>query len=724
MSATIGSKYLDAALAYAARGWRVIPTMKKTPRIKEWPEKASTDSDAIRRLFATYPQHDGVGIRFGEDSGIIDIECDDPEAEATLLELFDGSIPRTPTFGSTRGKHRLFRWHDQIPRQDVSVFKLGKLEFRTGANGKGAQTVFPPSAKRAWIISPDECEPAEIPDSVIERIKARVVAIAEAKTTSKTNSKANGTRHQSTHSSPLDIIDCARRYLAAIPSAVSGEGGHPKTFLAAQHLVRGFELSDQNAFDLLAEWNRACEPPWTDDELRHKIQSARTDGNTVAIGEHLRDSRARRLNGSVRPNSESGDDELPPENDNDIWTSVREDEGRTEIANARRFVAVYGDDVRFCHPWGKWLTWDGSRWRIDDDGAVMRFGTAIADQVWHQVAEYHTKDTVEFATKTSRASGIAAMLKVAGSMRSVAVAELDANPMLLNVLNGTINLRAGELREHRREDNITKLAPTNYNPDASSYDWDKFLEGVFTAQSLIDFVQRLSGYGITGDVSEQILSVFHGGGSNGKTTLLNAIQDVLGTDYSSAAPPSLLMEKKGESHPTELAGLFGQRLVVAVETGQGARLAEATVKQLTGGDVISARRMREDFWTFSPSHKLILCTNHKPRVRGTDHAIWRRLVLVPFDQKFWNPAAGETGPPELMQDKELPAKLKAEREGILAWMVQGCLAWQHGGLQIPEAVRTATSEYRSENDTLGRFVTNDEMTGQSHADDVYLQPAG
>ena len=293
-----GSKYLDAALAYAARGWRVIPTMKKSPRIKEWPEKASTDPDAIRSLFATYPEHDGVGVPFGRDSGIIDIECDDPQAEETLLELFDGNIPRTPTFGSTRGKHRLFRWHDQIPRQDVSVFKLGKLEFRTGGNGKGAQTVFPPSANRVWIIAPDECEPAEIPSSVIERIKARVVAIAEAKVTSKTSSKVNGTRHPSTHSGPLDIIDRARRYLAAIPPAINGQGGHPQTFLAAQHLVRGFELSDQDSFDLLSEWNRSCEPPWSDAELRHKIQSARTAGDTVDWGAHLQQDRPHGTNGT------------------------------------------------------------------------------------------------------------------------------------------------------------------------------------------------------------------------------------------------------------------------------------------------------------------------------------------------------------------------------------------------------------------------------------------
>ncbi|MFM9966030.1 MAG: phage/plasmid primase, P4 family [Planctomycetaceae bacterium] len=387
----------------------------------------------------------------------------------------------------------------------------------------------------------------------------------------------------------------------------------------------------------------------------------------------------------------------------DAWTSICQEKGRTELANARRFIAAFGENVRFCHAWTKWLVWDSTRWHIDDDGAVTRMATTVADQVWHEAVDYRTEETIDFATKTSRASGVSAMLKLAASMRPIRVDDLDANPWLLNCLNGTLDLRTGELRPHRREDNLTKLCPTNYNPDASSYHFDRFLEGVFDGPT-IDFIQRFFGYCLSGDVQEQILSVFYGIGSNGKSTLLNAIQETLGTDFTSAAPSSLLLEKKHETHPTELASLFGKRLVIAQESNAGARLAEATVKHLTGGDVISARRMKEDFWTFKPTHKFCFCTNHKPQVEGTDHAIWRRLVLVPFARKFWNPDKGETGPAELRQDKTLPVKLTAEAEGILAWMVRGCLDWQSGGLRIPESVRAATAEYRSESDTIGRFV--------------------
>ena len=387
----------------------------------------------------------------------------------------------------------------------------------------------------------------------------------------------------------------------------------------------------------------------------------------------------------------------------DEWTMLREAKGRTDRANSRRFLNQFGDRVRYCHPWSKWLTWDGARWQIDDGGAVMRLAMATADSVWHDAKECLTKDVVDFAVATSGHGKLSAMLKLAAADAPVAVDHLDANPWLLNCSNGTVDLRTGELRPHRREDNLTKLCPTNFKPDAGSYHFDRFLEGVFDG-STIDFMQRFFGYCLTGDVREQILAVFHGIGSNGKSTLLKAIEDTLGTDFSTAAPPSLLIEKKTEAHPTELAGLFGKRLVIAQETNHGARLAEATVKLLTGGDVISARRMREDFWTFPPTHKVVLVTNHRPRIVGNDHAIWRRLVLVPFARKFWNPDKGETGPAELRQDKTLPAKLKAEAEGILAWMVQGCLEWQRSGLQIPDSVRAATAEYRSEQDTLGRFA--------------------
>lgn len=502
------------------------------------------------------------------------------------------------------------------------------------------------------------------------------------------------------------VMERAGKYLARIPPAVSDSGGHNATFHAACVLVKGFALSPDQAFNVMQPWNSTCQPPWSEPELQHKLDDA---AKASGVTGYLRNAKPERWDSIRVPASEAG--AVPDAND---WTNIRADKGRTDVANSRRFLAQHRDKVRFCHEWNAWLIWDGKRWRIDKDGAVMRLAKAVADRVWTDAGVFHDRDEVNFAIATSGAPKLAAMLKLAAADVSIAVDELDANPWLLNCENGTVDLRTGELRPHRREDNLTKLCPTNYNPAAGSQHWDRFLRGIFEDAQTVDFLQRFTGYCLTGAVSEQILAVLWGVGSNGKSTFLTAFQDVLGPDYSMAAPPGLLTVKKSDSHPTEVADLFGQRFVVSQETEDGNRLAESLVKSLTGGDKVRARRMRENFWQFSPTHKLVLCTNHRPKVRGTDHAIWRRLVLIPFLKTYWNPDKGETGPDELRQDKALPAKLKAESEGVLAWAVRGCLDWQRGGLRIPDSVRAATAEYRSEEDVLGRFACECCLTRPDH----------
>ncbi|MFV0445448.1 MAG: phage/plasmid primase, P4 family [Planctomycetaceae bacterium] len=375
--------------------------------------------------------------------------------------------------------------------------------------------------------------------------------------------------------------------------------------------------------------------------------------------------------------------------------AVNTSEGQTDLANARRLAHWHRDDIRYCHAWKRWLAWDGCRFAPDEDGAVVRLAKAVADRIWNDARQFDDRNALNFAARTASGSGINAMLKLAQSDVPILPEEMDANRWLLNCRNGTVDLRTGELREHRREDSLTKVCATEFDPHAFAPTWETFLDDDFDRdRELIAFVQRLMGYAVCGDVREQVLPIFHGSGANGKSTLLNAVMETLGTDYAGPAPKDLLMVRKGDSHPTELASLFGRRLVVSMETEGNAALAESLVKQLTGGDAISCRRMREDFWSFQPSHTLILCTNHKPRVKGSDHAIWRRLRLVPFAVQF----SGDR------QDKSLPDKLRGEREGILAWLVRGCQQWQQLGLANPDAVLQATAEYRNDSDVLGRFI--------------------
>jgi putative DNA primase/helicase len=312
-----------------------------------------------------------------------------------------------------------------------------------------------------------------------------------------------------------------------------------------------------------------------------------------------------------------------------------------------------------------------------------------------------------WALKSEQAQRLEAMVKLAASEPGVAITPdlLDGDPMLLNCENGTLDLRTGDLREHRREDLITKLCPTPYVPDAKCPLWEQTLLSVFEKKAeLVAYLQRLCGYGLTGDVREQILPIFWGDGSNGKSLIFKTVLRVMGRDYADVGADELMGGGQSNPHPTYLADLFGKRLVTLAETREGGRLNETLIKKLTGGELLKARRMKEDLWSFAPTHKVWLATNHKPEVRGNDHGIWRRLRLLPFNVRFWDRDKGESGPPELEADKTLDDRLKAEAEGILAWMVRGCGDWLQGGLKEPKEVTLATAAYRDEQDLIAAFL--------------------
>jgi putative DNA primase/helicase len=372
----------------------------------------------------------------------------------------------------------------------------------------------------------------------------------------------------------------------------------------------------------------------------------------------------------------------------------------TDLGNARRLVKAYGHNLRYCPQGRRWLVWDGRRWAPDDTLHVMQLAKTVVTRMYADATTIGDDDrrhgVIKHARRSENEARLRAMVTLAQSEPGIPakVQELDREPWLLNVLNGTIDMRTGELRDHRRADLITKLAPVAYDPAATCPRWDAFLNRIFADdQKLIAFVQRAAGYCLSGTASERAIFVLHGNGRNGKSTLLETLRAIFG-DYAMATPVETLLVKRTGGIPNDLARLNGARLVTASEAESGARLAEAHVKQLTGRDMMPARFLYGEFFEFRPTFGLWLATNHKPVIHGTDPAIWDRVRLIPFTVRI----------PESEQDKGLLERLHEELPGILRWLVDGCLAWQRDGLDVPPAVEEATAAYQAEMDPLTAFI--------------------
>jgi putative DNA primase/helicase len=372
-------------------------------------------------------------------------------------------------------------------------------------------------------------------------------------------------------------------------------------------------------------------------------------------------------------------------------------DGLTDVGNAARFVRQHRATIRYTDADG-WMAFDGQVWRRDSDVVAIQKAVETTKALLKEAAQEPDAQRrmwfSKWATQSQNRNKISAMIELAKPDLRIDKELFDADPMLLNCLNGTIDLRTGEIRKHDREDYQTKIANTEFHPDAPCPLWIKFLDRVFGGdQALIDYIQRIAGYWLTGDTSVQEIWVMWGDGGNGKSVLLDTLMGILG-DYAMPAPDGLLVERRNQEHPTELAALCGTRLVVASETEEGAKLRLQLIKRLTGDSMMTARHMRQDYFVFKRTFKVSLVTNNQPRVSENSEAAWRRIRLIPFNVVI----------PREERDEKLGDRLRAEWPGILAWAVRGCLAWQRSGLGIPPAVAQATKEYRQEQDSVGRFI--------------------
>jgi putative DNA primase/helicase len=377
----------------------------------------------------------------------------------------------------------------------------------------------------------------------------------------------------------------------------------------------------------------------------------------------------------------------------------------TEDSAAVLFADQHSDDLRYCHSTGAWFRWNKAYWAKDETGVAFQWARELA----RRLSEKQNERKRYITNKTSFAGGVERFAKVDPKL-AVTMDYWDADPWLLGTPGGTVDLHTGQLRDGFREDGITKttaVAPLKLDCPL----WLKFLaETTGNDTELIRFLQQWCGYALTGLTREHTLVFVYGPGGNGKSVFLNTVAAIL-KDYGTTAAMDTFSASNGDKHPTDLAMLRGARLVTASETEEGRAWAESRIKQMTGGDRISARFMRQDFFEFIPQFKLMIVGNHKPVLRNVDEAARRRFLIVPFERKPESP------------DRELEKKLMDEAPAILQWMIDGCIDWQNAGLSKPSSVLAATEEYFSDQDLFAHWLEdqcqcepgNNDLSGASSA---------
>jgi P4 family phage/plasmid primase-like protien len=654
---------LQVALGYIQRGWNPlpIPFRTKVPIDDRWQQRV-IDAATVAQHFNGQPN---VGVILGPTSrGLTDVDLDCSEAIAVAPYLL---LRTSAIFGRPDKRNSHFLYYTELSsaseaRASIKFTAPDKkvlCELRIGG-GKGAQTVFPPSVHEsgeliAW--EPDcDGEPAKADGDVLLKLVQQVAAAALLARHWPT---AQGSRHDTALIVGGFLARCGFSEIEAktLVEATTKAAGDPEwrdRVIAARDAVRQHRDNGRHfGFPALVE----------------------TFGKAVAtkVAKWLGADDCERIAVST-PGADA--------------TPTNEAPRFSEESIALHFAGERAGDTRYVAAWSKWLRYDGSRWAADETVATFDAVRATCRAVASAINKASMRRTI------ASAKTVAAVERLARSDRRLAatVEQWDADIWLLNTPQGVIDLRTGKMRKHRPEDYLMRM--TTVAPDGACPLWHSFLDDVTAGdEALQQYLQRMGGYFVTGSTREHALFFLYGTGANGKTTFLNAIAGILG-DYHRTAPIETFVASHTDKHPTDLAGLQGARLVTATETEEGRRWAESKIKMLTGGDQITARFMRQDFFDYIPQFKLGISGNHKPGLRSVDEAMRRRFNLLPFTV---------TIPPD-KRDEELGEKLKAEWPGILQWMIEGCLAWQKCGLAPPKAVTAATETYFEAQDSVAAWL--------------------
>lgn len=646
-----GEALLEAAIKYASFGWRVVPVESegKKPWLTEWQKRASTDVQVIRGWWEQRPGSN-VGLATGEASGFFVLDVDPAKGGFESLERLEaryGDLPSTPlVLTGGGGRHYYLRWPGFEVRNTTDLVVEGVSYRGLDIRGTGGQVVAPPSVNAKGV---------EYDWDMLTSLPEPGVAFADAPAWLL---KAVGSPVRPMRFNLPDVIP---------------EGSRDETFTRLAGTMRAAGMDESAIFLAMEETNRTrCHPPLPRAQLEKIAKSVSKYPPRLNVREPAGGGSA-------------GDD---------WWKRDWSDAG-----TGARFAARWKGELRYSPQLG-WMAFRDGRWRgIDKTVVVSQYAGAMSREMASETGhEEAAEDWKKYAKGLSQARRIGAYLPSAAGSADVHVDDVnawDGNGWVLNCPNGVVDLRSGSiLSTDGRSGLHTKMAGAPYVAGSAAPRWEKFLlEIMLGREDLVAFLQRMVGYMLTGEVSEQALFFAYGDGANGKSLFANTIKAVLG-GYGITGAPGLLMASKSDKHTTDLADLRGARFVLASESSEGKSFDEEVVKRLTGSDPIKARLMRQDNFEFQPTHKLLVLSNHKPRVRGRDNGIWRRLRLIPFDARFEG-----TG-----DNKALGRELWAEREGILSWAVRGCLDWQEIGLEPPRAVLEAVEEYKAEEDDLAPWI--------------------
>ncbi len=680
---TSAPNMLTEALAYGEAGFRVFPVHEPTPdggctchdsecaskgkhpRIGMWRQKATTDAAQIREWWTQWPTAN-IGLLTGAENGVVVVDVDprnggDVSIDRLIEERgdFTEAAPVAQTGGG--GAHVHFR-HPGVPVKSRSNALAAGLDVKAD----GGYVVAPPSLHESglryeWVADLRKTPPREMPEWLLVRMttdpqQPADFADADVETT------PEGKEQLAFWVSEIDKI----------PEGHRNDGLFAACCSIGRVVAHG-DLAPKEAVDAVtaavAKWS---DQPKTLGTMRNGLQT----GYAVCVAA-LKTAR------------------LP----------------QTDLGNAERLLVRHGEDLLYSVPQRKWFVFDGRRWARDERGQVRELAKETVRHIEKEAWAYdrdserqkkQRSDLFAHGKRSEAAARISAMIELAATDKRVAVvpAQLDADPWAFCVRNGTIDLRTGELRSHDRAELITKISPVSYDPDAQSDVFDGFLGDATSGDAdLQDYLQRASGYALTGETSEKCFFMVFGPPDTSKSTFVDSIKAAMG-DYAAVASAETWLEQyRAGGNRGDIVRLLGVRAVFTVELPGDRRFDSELIKQITGGDELTFAKKYEDEIQFQPTMKIFQATNTAPAIRNDDVGMWNRARRLPFTNTI----------PKAKQDKKLRERLRDPEDlgpAVLAWMVRGCLAWQERGLDPPAVVQQSTAEYRHDSDVFARFVAD------------------